>query len=101
LQSRTGQITKAENIKANLPKILKPTHFSSMKNIKANPFLIATDINAGLFKSENKAKYIDKYKGQIKNLWILRPTKILGNQILPDLSALFQCRLLLSALISS
>jgi hypothetical protein len=33
-----GPITKAKNIKANLPKILRPTHFSGMKDIKADKF---------------------------------------------------------------
>ena len=31
-----GPVTKAKNIKANLPKILRPTHFSGMKDIKAD-----------------------------------------------------------------
>ena len=48
-------------MKANSPKKLKPTCFSGMKDIKANSFLIATDINADLLKLENKAKNIDKY----------------------------------------
>jgi hypothetical protein len=31
----SGEITNAKNIKANRPKIFRPTHFSCMKDIKA------------------------------------------------------------------
>jgi hypothetical protein len=30
-----GLVTNAKNIKADMPKILRPTHFSCMKDIKA------------------------------------------------------------------
>jgi hypothetical protein len=30
-----GEVTNAKNIKADRPKILRPTHFSCMKDIKA------------------------------------------------------------------
>jgi hypothetical protein len=30
-----GPVTNTKNIKANTPKILRPTHFSCMKDIKA------------------------------------------------------------------
>ncbi len=56
-----GEVTKAENIKADSPKILKLTCFSCTKDIKVDSFFIATDINADLLKLENKAKTVDKY----------------------------------------
>ena len=31
-----GRVTKIENIKTNLTKILRPTHFSGMKDIKTD-----------------------------------------------------------------
>ena len=48
-------------LRPNLPKLLRQTHFSGMKDIKANYFLMTTDINCDLLKLENKAKNIDKY----------------------------------------
>ena len=46
-----GPVLNAENIKADRPKILRPTHFSCMKDIKANSFSALTNINADMFKS--------------------------------------------------
>jgi hypothetical protein len=37
-----------------------------MKDIKADTFLIAADINADLLKLENKAENNDKYLGRIE-----------------------------------
>ena len=45
-------VTNAENIKADSPKILRPTHFSCTKDIKADCFLALTNINADMFESE-------------------------------------------------
>ena len=39
LSGKTGEVTNAENIKADTPKILKPTHFSGPKDFKAHVFL--------------------------------------------------------------
>ncbi len=84
------QVTKAKNIKANLPKVLKPTWFLCMKDIKTDSFLITTDINANLLKLENKAENVDKYKGQLGFKWGTRPSNsFLDNQTLPDLPASF------------
>ena len=47
----SGPVTNAENIKADRPKILRPTHFSCMKDIKADSFLALTNINADMFES--------------------------------------------------
>ncbi len=35
-----GEVTNAENIKADMPKILRPTHFSCMKDIKAEKLVV-------------------------------------------------------------
>jgi hypothetical protein len=35
-----GEVTYAENIKADRPKILKPTHFSCMKDFKAEKLVV-------------------------------------------------------------
>ncbi len=37
---RSGEVTNAENIKADSPKILTPTHFSCIKNIKAEKLVV-------------------------------------------------------------
>ncbi len=34
------EVTNAENIKADRPKILRPTHFSCIKNIKAEKLVV-------------------------------------------------------------
>jgi hypothetical protein len=48
-----GPVTNAQNIKANSPKILRPTHFSCTKDIKADSFSALTNIIADMFeKSE-------------------------------------------------
>ncbi len=36
----SGEVTNAENIKADRPKILRPTHFSCIKNIKAKKLVV-------------------------------------------------------------
>ena len=46
-----GPVLNAENIKADRPKILRPTHFSCMKDIKADSFSALTNIKADMFKS--------------------------------------------------
>ena len=46
-----GLVTNAQNIKANRPKILRPTHFSCMKDIKADSFSALTNNNADMFES--------------------------------------------------
>ena len=61
-----GEVPNAENIKANLPKIFRPTHFSGMKDIKADSFSIATNINADMSKLDNKSENIDRYLGGIE-----------------------------------
>jgi hypothetical protein len=35
-----GEVTNAKNIKADKPKILRPTHFSCMKDIKAKKLVV-------------------------------------------------------------
>ncbi len=35
-----GEVTNAENIKADMPKILRPTHFSGPKDIKAEKWVV-------------------------------------------------------------
>jgi hypothetical protein len=37
---RVGEVTNAENIKADRPKILRPTHFSGPKDIKAEKWVV-------------------------------------------------------------
>jgi hypothetical protein len=51
IEKKLGPVLNAENIKANRPKILRPTHFSCMKDIKADSFSALTNINADMFKS--------------------------------------------------
>ncbi len=51
-----GPVTNAENIKADSHKILRPTHFSCTKNIKANSFSVLINIKADMKKVNNKAK---------------------------------------------
>ncbi len=36
-----GEVTNAENIKADTPKILRPTHFSGPKDIKAEKWVVS------------------------------------------------------------
>ncbi len=62
-----GEVTNTKNIKADSPKILQPTHFSCTKDIKANSFLIATNINPDMLKSDNKAEDIDRNKFKKKS----------------------------------
>ena len=47
-----GEVTNAKNIKADSHKILRPTHFSCIKNIKAHSFSALTNIKADMFESE-------------------------------------------------
>ena len=56
-----GHGTKAKNIKADSPKILRPTCFSGMEDIKANTFSCLKDIRANSFFLGSNAKNIDKY----------------------------------------
>ena len=56
--NKKGLVTNAKNIKADRPKILRLTHFSCMKDIKANSFLALTNINADMFEVENKAENV-------------------------------------------
>ncbi len=39
-QKNMGEVTNAENIKADTPKILRPTHFSGPKDIKAEKWVV-------------------------------------------------------------
>jgi hypothetical protein len=61
-----GEVTNAENIKANSPKILKPTHFSGIKDIKADHFSALRNINANMLKLDNKAESPTDIKAEIK-----------------------------------
>jgi hypothetical protein len=56
LSGKTGEVTNAENIKADTPKILKPTHFSGPKDNKADSFSALINIKADMKKVNNKAK---------------------------------------------
>ena len=38
--NKLGEVTNAENIKADRPKILRPTHFSCIKDIKAEKLVV-------------------------------------------------------------
>jgi hypothetical protein len=60
--NKKGLVTNAKNIKADRPKILRLTHFSCMKDIKANSFLALTNINADMFEVENKAENVTNIK---------------------------------------
>ena len=51
-----GEVTNAENIKADTPKILRPTHFSGTKDIKADIFSALINIKADLLKVNNNAE---------------------------------------------
>ncbi len=51
-----GSVLNAENIKADSHKILRPTHFSCTKNIKADSFLALINIKADMKNVNNKAK---------------------------------------------
>jgi hypothetical protein len=51
-----GEVTNAKNIKADTPKILRPTHFSGTKDIKANIFLALINIKANLLKVNNNTE---------------------------------------------
>jgi hypothetical protein len=57
-----GEVTNAENIKADSPKILRPTHFSGIKDIKADSLLALTNINADMLKLTNNAKNMTNIK---------------------------------------
>ena len=51
-----GEVTNAENIKADKPKLLKPTHFSGPKDNKADSFSALINIKADMKKVNNKAE---------------------------------------------
>ncbi len=53
---KLGPVTNAENIKADSHKILRPTHFSCTKNIKADSYLALINIKADMKKVNNKAE---------------------------------------------
>jgi hypothetical protein len=38
--NKPGEVTNVENIKADRPKILRPTHFSCIKDIKAEKLVV-------------------------------------------------------------
>ena len=59
-----GPVTNAENIKANRPKILGPTHFSCTKNIKADSFLALINIKADMKKVNNNAENVTNIKAE-------------------------------------
>ena len=61
-----GEVTNAENIKANSPKILRPTHFWRTKDIKADSFLALTNIKADMLKSNNNAENMTDIKAELK-----------------------------------
>jgi hypothetical protein len=65
-------VLNAENIKADSHKILRPTHFSCTKNIKADSFLALINIKADMKKMNNKAENWQKcgmnHRRQIYNL---------------------------------
>ncbi len=56
--NRMGPVTKTENIKTDANKILRPTHFSGLKNIKTDSFLVGLNLSK---KMENKTKNINRY----------------------------------------
>jgi hypothetical protein len=37
---KSREVTNAKNIKADMPKILRPTHFSGPKDIKAKKWVV-------------------------------------------------------------
>ncbi len=49
-------VLNAKNIKANSHKILRPTHFSCTKNIKADSFSALINIKADMKKVNSKAE---------------------------------------------
>jgi hypothetical protein len=51
-----GEVANAKNIKADMPKILKPTHFSGPKDNKAVSFSALINIKADMKKVNNKAE---------------------------------------------
>ncbi len=63
-QKLSGEVTNAENIKADMPKILRPTHFSRPKDIKANSFLALINIKADMKKVNNNAENVTNIKAE-------------------------------------
>ncbi len=59
-----GEVTNAENIKADTPKILTPTHFWRTKNIKADIFSALINIKADMKKVNNNAENVTNIKAQ-------------------------------------
>ncbi len=59
-----GPVTNAENIKADTPKILMPTHIWRTKNIKADIFLALINIKADMKKVNNNAKNVTNIKAK-------------------------------------
>ncbi len=63
---KIGEVTKAKNINADSPKILKPTDFSCTKDFKGDSFSALTNINTNMKKSNNKAKNTTDIKAELK-----------------------------------
>ena len=59
-----GEVTNAENINADTPKILTPTHFWRTKNIKADSFSALKNFNADMLKSNNNAENVTNIKAK-------------------------------------
>ena len=59
-----GEVTNAENIKADTPKILTPTHFWRTKNIKADIFSALINIKADMKKVNNNAENVTNIKAE-------------------------------------
>ncbi len=55
-QKFLGEVTNAENIKADKPKIVKLTHFSGPKDNKADIFSALINIKADMKKVNDKAE---------------------------------------------
>ena len=68
LPNNTGEVTNAKNIKANMPKILRPTHFLGMKYIKADSFSAVTNIKADMLKLNNIAKNMTNIKAELVDI---------------------------------
>ena len=65
---KSREVTNAKNIKANMPKILRPTHFSDMKDIKADSFLALTNIKTNMLKLNNIAKNMTNIKAELVDI---------------------------------
>ena len=61
---KKGEVTNAKNIKADKPKILKPTHFSGPKDNKADSFSALINIKADIKKVNNNAENVTNIKAE-------------------------------------